>query len=60
MTHKTFIKANFKVVAETKNAIYFEAYGEMVCEINGVPVSCNSEEEFYELAEFFGDETFEV
>ena len=60
MTHKTFIKRNFKVIAETENAIYFEAYGEKVCEINGVPHECNSIEEFYELAEFFGDEAFEV
>lgn len=60
MTHKTFIKANFNVLAETENAIFFEAYGEKTAEINGQPFDCNSVEEFHDLVEFFGDETFEV
>jgi hypothetical protein len=59
MTHTQFIKANFKVLAETENAIFFEAYGELCCEINGVAFDCESVEEFYELVEQFGDETFE-
>ena len=29
MTHIAFIKANFKVLAETENAILFDAYGEI-------------------------------
>lgn len=60
MTHKTFIKANFNVLAETENAIFFEAYGEKTAEINGQPFNCGSVEEFHDLVEFFGDETFEV
>lgn len=59
MTHLQFIKSNFKVLAETKNAILFDAYGDICCEINGAEVACNSVEEFYELVEFFGDDTFE-
>lgn len=59
MTHREFIKANFEVLAETANAIFFDAYGEKCCEINGVSIDCGSVEEFNELVEFFGDETFE-
>ena len=59
MTHTAFIKANFKVLAETENAILFDAYGEICCEINGKQFDCSSVEEFYELVEFFGNETFE-
>lgn len=59
MTHKQFIKNNFKVLAEVGDSILFDAYGEICCEINGAPFDCSSEEEFYELVEFFGDETFE-
>jgi hypothetical protein len=60
MTHRAFIKANFKVLAETKNAIFFEAYGELCCEINGASFDCHSVEEFYEMVELFGDDTFEI
>lgn len=60
MTHREFIKANFKVLAETQNAIFFDAYGEKVAEINGKPFDCETVEEFYELVDFWGDETFEV
>ncbi len=59
MTHTQYIKSNFKVLAEKGNSIYFEAYGEPCCEINGVAFSCKSVEMFYELVEQFGDETFE-
>lgn len=59
MTHREFIKGNFEVLAETENAIFFLAYGEKCCEINGVSFDCASVEEFNELVEFFGDETFE-
>lgn len=59
MTHRSFIKGNFEVLAETENAIFFLAYSEKCCEINGVSVDCASVEEFNELVEFFGDETFE-
>ena len=59
MTHMQFIKANFTVLAERGNSILFEAYGETVAEINGQPFICSSVEEFEELVEFFGDETFE-
>ena len=59
MTHLQFIKSNFKVLAETKNAILFDAYGEICCEINGAEFACNSVEEFYEMVELFGDDTFE-
>ena len=52
MTHIAFIKANFKVLAETENAILFDAYGEICCEINGKQFDCSSVEEFYELVEF--------
>lgn len=58
MTHRAFIKSNFKVLAETPNAIFFEAYGEKCCEINGASFSCNSVEEFYEMVETFGDDSF--
>ena len=59
MTHRDFIKGNFEVLAETENGIFFLAYGEKCCEINGVSFDCASVEEFNELVEFFGDETFE-
>ena len=59
MTHINYIRSNFKVLAETSNAILFEAYGEMCCEINGQQFDCSSVEEFHDLVEFFGDETFE-
>lgn len=59
MTHIAFIKSNFTVLAETANAILFDAYGELCCEINGQGFYCKSVEEFYEMVEFFGDETFE-
>lgn len=59
MTHIEFIKANFVVLAEVGNAILFEACGEICCEINGKQFDCSSVEEFYELVESFGDETFE-
>jgi len=60
MTHKQFIKSNFNVLAETDSAIFFEAYGEKCCEINGAEFTCNSTEEFYEMVKFFGSDTFEV
>lgn len=59
MEHRAFIKANFKVLAETANAIFFEAYGEKCCEINGTEFHCESVEEFYEMVELFGDDSFE-
>lgn len=59
MTHIEFIKANFKVLAETANAIFFDAYGEQCCEINGQSFACESVEEFYEMVELFGDDAFE-
>ena len=60
MTHGDFIRTNFKVLAETKNAIFFDAGGEKVAEINGKTFDCETVEEFYELVDFWGDETFEV
>ena len=39
--------------------ILFDADGEICCEINGKQFDCSSVKEFYELVEFFGDETFE-
>jgi hypothetical protein len=59
MTHTQFIKSNFKVLAETDNAIFFDAYGELCCEINGASFHCESVEEFYEMVELFGDDSFE-
>lgn len=59
MKYMDFIRANFKILAETENAILFDADGELCCEINGKQFDCYSVEDFYELAEFFGDETFE-
>ena len=59
MTHRQYIKSNFKVLAETTNAIFFEAYGEKCCEINGAEFTCCSVEEFHDLVEFYGDDTFE-
>ena len=59
MEHRAFIKANFKVLAETENAIFFDAYGELCCEINGASFHCESVEEFYALVEQFGDDSFE-
>lgn len=59
MTHTEFIKSNFTVLAEKENAIFFDAYGEKVAEINGQPFNCATVEEFEELVEFWGDETFE-
>lgn len=58
MTHIEWIKSSFEVLAENGNSIYYRAYGEDCCEINGQPFSCNSIEEFWELVEFFGDEDF--
>ena len=60
MTHEDFIRTNFKVLAETKNAIFFDADGEKVAEINGKTFDGETVEEFYELVDFWGDETFEV
>lgn len=60
MTHEDFIRTNFKVLAETKNAIFFDADGEKVAEINGQTFDCETVEEFYELVDFWGDETFEI
>lgn len=60
MTHREFIKENFMVIAETENAIFFEAYGETCCEINGAEFSCNSVDEFYEMVGIFGNDTFEI
>lgn len=60
MTHLEFIKSNFKVIAEIGNSIFFDADGELVAEINGHTFDCDSVEEFQELVEMFGDETFEV
>lgn len=59
MTHREFIKLNYTVLAETEKSILFEAEGEICCEINGEPFDCDTVEEFYDLVEFFGDETFE-
>ena len=60
MTHRQFIKANYEVLAETENAILFIACGEMCCEINGQAFDCRSVDEFNEMVEFFGNDTFEV
>ena len=60
MTHREFIKATFTVLAETENAIFFEAYGEKIAEINGASFDCSSVEEFYEMVETFGNDTFEI
>lgn len=60
MTHREFIKSNFKVLAETDNAIFFDADGEKVAEINERPFDCKTVEEFYELIDFWGNETFEI
>lgn len=60
MTHREYIKANFTVLAETASAIFFIAYGEKCCEINGADFSCNSIEEFWEMVETFGNDTFEI
>ena len=57
--HRAFIRNSFTVLAETENAVFFDAYGELVCEINGQAFDCHSVDEFYELVEFWGDETFE-
>lgn len=59
MKYMDFIRANFKILAETEKAILFDADGELCCEINGKQFDCYSVEDFYELVEFFGDETFE-
>lgn len=59
MEHRAYIKANFEVLAETDNAIFFVAYGEKCCEINGSSFACESVEEFYEMVELFGDDSFE-
>ena len=59
MTHRAFIKSCFTVLAETENAILFDSFGELCCEINGAEFSCQSIEEFYEMVELFGDDTFE-
>lgn len=58
MTHTRFIKSKFNVIAETENAILFEAYGELCCEINGAEFACSSEAEFWEMVEQFGDDDF--
>lgn len=58
MTHMQFIKSHYDVLAESGESVLFLACGEMCAEINGVPHSCDSVEEFWELVEFFGDEDF--
>ena len=58
MTHTQFIKSKFNVIAETENAILFEACGELCCEINGAEFTCSSEAEFWEMVEQFGDDDF--
>jgi hypothetical protein len=58
MTHRQFIESNFTVIASTPNAILFDAYGEVCCEINGASFDCHSKEEFYEMVELFGDDDF--
>ena len=60
MTHEDFIKANFKVLAETQNTIFFDADGEKVAEINGETFDCETAKESCELVDFYDDETFEV
>ena len=60
MTHRKYIKTFFTVLAETDNAIFFDAYGEKVAEINGASFDCSSVEEFYEMVEIFSNDTFEV
>ena len=59
MTYIEFIRSNFKILAETDNAIFFDADGELCCDINGASFRCESVEEFYEMVEFFGDLSFE-
>lgn len=59
MTHREFIKSNFTVLDETPTAILFIAYGEMCCEINGAEFRCHSIEEFREMVDLFGSDTFE-
>ena len=59
MKYMDFIRTNFKILAETENAILFDADSELCCEITGKQFDCYSVEDFYELVEFFGDETFE-
>lgn len=58
--HRAFILKNFKILAITDNAILFDAYGEICCEINGASFACSSVEEFHEMVEMFGDDTFEI
>lgn len=58
MTHREFIKSKFNVIAEAENAIFFEAYGELCCEINGKEFACSSEAEFWEMVILFGDDDF--
>jgi hypothetical protein len=53
-----FIKSRFDVLAESGESVLFLACGEMCAEINGVPFSCDSVEEFWELVESFGNEDF--
>ena len=59
--HIAFIKSTYKVLAEdpATNSIFFETYGEKIAEINGRVFDCDSVEDFHELVEMFGDETFE-
>lgn len=61
MTHYEFIISNFNIVAHDNESqsVLFIAYGELCCEINGQSFSCSSVEEFWEMVEFFKDETFE-
>ena len=59
MTHRQLIQDNFFILAQTENAILFEACGEICCEINGAQFSCDSVEEFYEMVELFGDDPFD-
>lgn len=59
MTHREFIKRNFTVLAETENAIFFDAYGDKIAEVNGGTFPCKTVKEFYDYVEFFEDETFE-
>lgn len=57
--HFDFIKKEYTVLAEAEGAIFFEACGEKIAEVNGGVWNCETKEDFFDLVEQFGDETFE-
>lgn len=58
--HFNWICSNFTVLAkdEKSNSILFEAYSEIICEINGQAFDIDNKEDFWKAVEMFKGEDF--